>query len=107
MNRGEIWWVAFSGSVGGEIQKERPAIVISNDASNQRLNRIQVVPVTSQTRTVHAGETIVAVAGKEAKALAHQLATVSKLRVSNQLGALSRADLARVELAIKRQLGLG
>jgi len=107
MNRGEIWWVAFSGSVGGEIQKERPAIVISNDASNQRLNRIQVVPVTSQTRTVRAGEALVMVGGKEAKALAHQLATVSKLRVSNQLGTLSRADLAHVELAIKRQLGLG
>ncbi|MGI4752721.1 MAG: type II toxin-antitoxin system PemK/MazF family toxin [Janthinobacterium lividum] len=47
MKRGEIWWLNFDPSVGGEINKIRPAIIISNDAANEVLNRIQVIPLTS------------------------------------------------------------
>ena len=44
MNRGEVWWVNFDPSIGGEIQKRRPAIIVSNDVANRHLNRVQVVP---------------------------------------------------------------
>ncbi len=47
MKRGEVWWVNFDPSVGGEIQKKRPAVILSNDASNKHLNRAQVIPLTS------------------------------------------------------------
>ena len=46
--QGEVWWVAFDPSVGGEIQKTRPALVISNNAANAALNRVIVIPMTSQ-----------------------------------------------------------
>jgi len=39
MNRGEVWWVNFEPSIGGEIRKKRPVVIISNDASNKYLNR--------------------------------------------------------------------
>jgi len=48
MLRGEVWWVNFDPSLGGEIQKTRPAVIVSNNASNRVLNRLQVLPITSQ-----------------------------------------------------------
>ena len=53
MKRGEVWWVNFEPSVGGEIRKVRPAVIVSNDAANKFLNRVQVVPITSRTDRVY------------------------------------------------------
>ncbi len=106
MTRGEVWWVDFDPSVGGEIQKRRPAIVLSNDAANQHLNRIQVVPLTSNTGRVYPGEALVNFAGGRSKAMADQLTTVSKKRFSSKAGELSLADLRAVENAVRVQLAL-
>jgi len=53
MLRGEVWWVNFDPSLGGEMRKARPAVIVSNNASNRTLNRIQVVPITSRTDRVY------------------------------------------------------
>ena len=106
MLRGEIWWVNFDPSVGGEIKKKRPAVVLSNDPSNKFLNRIQVVPLTSNIEKVYPSEAMVTVKGKKSKAVADQIATVSKQRVFKKLSKLSKADLIEVERAVCLQLGI-
>jgi mRNA interferase MazF len=106
MKRGEVWWVNFDPSVGGEIQKKRPAVIVSNDSSNKFLNRLQVVPLTSKVEKVFPSEALIEINGKKGKAAADQVTTVSKLRLSNILGKLSEADVKKVEKAIGTQLGL-
>lgn len=83
MKRGEVWWINFEPSVGGDIKKKRPAAVVSNDASNRFLNRVQVVPLTSKFERLYPSESYVFLRGKQQKAMADQLATVSKARLED------------------------
>lgn len=103
MKRSEVWWVNFEPSVGGEIKKKRPAVIVSNDAANKFLNRVQVVPLTSKTDRLYPSEALVTFEGKESKAMADQLATVSKQRLFKRAGTLSEEDMLKVSGAIKIQ----
>ena len=106
MKRREVWWVNFDPSIGGEIKKKRPAIIISNDAANKFLNRVQVVPLTSKTERIYPSEAVVVFQGEERKAMADQLATVSKARLFRRAGILSQEDMHKIEEAIKIQLDI-
>jgi mRNA interferase MazF len=101
-----VYWVDFDPSRGGEIQKRRPALIVSNDAANRVQNRVQVVPLTSSVGTVHRWEALVHVSGIPSKALADQIRTVAKERLTGLAGVLSPREVLAVEQALRVQLDL-
>jgi mRNA interferase MazF len=98
--------VDFEPSIGGEIRKHRPAIIVSNDAANYYLNRVQVVPITSNSDRIYPSEAYVTFRGKKSKAMADQVTTVSKKRLIKSAGTISSTEMEGVRKAIATQLDL-
>ncbi|MBI3916162.1 MAG: type II toxin-antitoxin system PemK/MazF family toxin [Betaproteobacteria bacterium] len=106
MKRGEVWWVDFEPAMGSEIRKTRPAVIVSNDASNGAMSRVQVIPVTSNTSKLYVFESRIEVKGAQGKAMADQIMTADKQRLKKRIGRVSPSEMLGIERAIKVQLGI-
>lgn len=109
--RGEIYWVELDPTVGSEISKTRPALIISNDVGNQYADRVIVAPILSgNTDKIYPFEVLLpadeAGLGKASKVLLDQIRTVDKQRLHNKIGALSSERMEEVNLAIRRSLAV-
>jgi mRNA interferase MazF len=92
--------------IGTELQKTRPAVIVSNDAMNQFSQRVVVVPVTSNVDHCYPGEALVTVKGKPARALGDQLRSIDKARLRGRLDTLIMGELQQVEEALRITLSL-
>ena len=107
MKRGEIWWANLDPTIGSEIKKRRPCVIISNDASNRAQSRVQVAPMTSaHPARVFPWEARIALSGRDSKALADQIRTVSKRRLVSLAGVANAAEMSALEDALRFQLAL-
>ena len=106
VTRGDVWWVEFDPAVGSEINKTRPAVIVSNDIANQFLARVVVVPLTSNVSRVYPGEAIVNVNDNKNKAMTDQIMSADKSRLKNKITTLSISDMVSIETAMKRFFGL-
>ena len=106
MKRGEVWWVNFEPALGSETQKVRPAVIISNDASNKALSRVVVVPFTSNISRVYPCNVLVDVGGRTGKLMADQIMTADKNRLKKYISVLNSVDIAKVEETVRMYLEL-
>jgi mRNA interferase MazF len=110
IKRGEIYWVNLDPTLGSEIRKTRPALVVSNDANNMNAGTVTVLPITSNVSRVYPFEVLLpagSCGNKEAcKTKADQIRTVDKRRLGKPMGFASSAVLAAAEHAMRLHLGL-
>lgn len=98
-------------TIGSEIAKTRPAVVISNDIGNQYSMRVIVAPITSsRSERTYPFEVVLepGEAGLErtSKVLLDQIRTLDKRRLGRQLGALSAESMLKIDRAIHLSLAL-
>lgn len=109
--RGEIYWVHLDPTIGSEIAKTRPALVISNDIGNQFAERVIVAPISSSgTASVYPFEVLLEPVDsglpKASKVLLDQIRTVDKQTLGNRIGAVSHARMQEVDAAVRLSLGV-
>ena len=111
MKRGDIYFANLDPTVGSEIRKKRPVLIVSNNANNAAASTITVIPMTSNTTKVHAFEVLLEMKDtgllKCSKAQCHQVRTISKLRIqSKQVGAIDKNIMSKIHAALKLHLAL-
>jgi len=104
--RGDVFWVNFDPTVGTEIKKIRPAIILSNNLFNRYLPRLLVVPLTSNVERIFDFDAIVQVQGKKGKAMLDQVRAIDKTRLGKKIGSITAEELRDVERALKEVFAL-
>ncbi|MGG6240811.1 type II toxin-antitoxin system PemK/MazF family toxin [Nodosilinea sp. AN01ver1] len=111
MKRGEIYYADLNPVVGSEVAKQRPVLIVSNNANNRAASTVTVVPLTSQVSRVYPFEVLLPAADsgllKPSKAQVQQIRTISKQRiVGRQVGRLASSPMERIDAALKLHLNL-
>jgi mRNA interferase MazF len=115
MRRGEIWQVDLDPAPGSESNKQRPAVIVSNDRANAtaaRLGRgvVTVVPMTSNVAKIYPFQVFLAAAATglavDSKAQAEQIRSVAAERLRRRIGRVSPAQLAELDQALRLHLEL-
>ena len=111
MKRGEIYYANLSPTVGSEIDKRCPVLIVSNDANNRASNTLTILPITSNTSRVYPFEVLLesraSSLAKPSKVQAQQIRTISKQRLDEaRLGRLSAEIMQIVDAAIRLHLQL-
>lgn len=111
IKRGDIVYADLSPTVGSEINKRRPVLVVSNNANNRAASTLTVLPITSSLTRIFPFEVALSCADsglpKDSKAQAQQIRTISKERIqSRPVGRLAAAKLQEIDAAIRLHLAL-
>ena len=104
--RGEVWWVALDPTLGSEIRKTRPCVVIGTNVLNERRLTVVIVPLSSGSQAAPPLLIPVVCAGRRAVAVIDQVRAVTKERFTRRLGELSPEELAAVEDGLRLVLEL-
>jgi mRNA interferase MazF len=105
--RGDIWWVALDPTLGSEIRKTRPCIVMSVKMLNERRRTVIVVPLSSSPTSSPPILIPISCDGRPAAAVSDQIRAVAKERLRRRLGAVTTEEMAALEDGLRQIMQLG
>ena len=112
LKKGEIYFANLDPTMGAEIKKIRPVLIVSNDLNNQFSPLITVIPLTSQIDRIYPAEVVLTQAAtmlnKDSKAQCHQIRTISKMRIqtTTPAGKIDKALMQQIHQAIQLHLDI-
>lgn len=104
--RGEIWWVRLDPTLGSEIAKTRPCLVLSTNIVNDRRRAVVVIPLSTSPRPSPPILVSVHHAGHDVVAVIDQIRAIAKERLLKHISDISPEDLQAVETAVRQILEL-
>jgi mRNA interferase MazF len=112
MKKGEIFFANLAPTLGSEVKKTRPVLIVSNDVNNKISSLLTVIPLTSQTDKVYPFEVFLdkkhSKLSKDSKAQCNQIRTISKIRLQagKPVGKITSALMEKIHQAIQLHLGI-
>lgn len=104
--RGDVFWVNLDPTLGSEINKKRPCLIVSNNVGNRVSFRVIVAPITSSVKQVYPFEIKVTIQGREGKILLDQIRSVDKQRLAGKILSLDDELMRLMDKALKISLAL-
>lgn len=108
--RGEVYYVNFDPTIGVEIKKTRPALIIQNDVGNIHSQATIVAAITSASREIFPYEVFLKAGEgglqKDSIVLLNQIRTIDKKRLGKRIGILSSEAMEKIDNAVKISIGL-
>jgi mRNA interferase MazF len=115
MRRGDVYWVDLDPAMGSEVNKTRPAVIVSNDAANRAAERkgngiVTVVPITSNIDRVFPFQVLLAASNcglpSDSKAQAEQVRALAYERLRSRIGTVPATNLRQIDEALRLHLSL-
>jgi mRNA interferase MazF len=111
IKRGEIYLVSLDPSIGREISKTRPGLVVSNNKNNQYSGTVTILPITSKNlKEIYPFEVLLPKWSgnlpKDSKAKADQIRTIDKRRIVKLIGSLDKEEMNKIDKAMEIHLAL-
>jgi len=107
LRRGEVYWVRLDPTVGSEINKTRPSVIVSNNAQNRATSRFIVAPMTTSVTRIYPYEVAVTIKGAKSKVMLDQIRTVDYQRIGTKLGKLTNEEIEKINNVLRLVLELG
>jgi len=106
MKRGEVWWINLDPTIGAEIRKKRPCVLVGATPVNQARRTVVVVPLSTSGKARPPLAIPVTCLGKSVVAVSDQIRAVDKTRMIEMAGMLTEADMAALDEGLRRVLVL-
>ena len=105
MQRYEVYFADLNPTLGSEICKVRPVVVVSQNAMNKNLETVVVCPLTSSLHPAWRSRLQISCAGKPAEIAVDQIRTISRNRLRQKIDSLSKADISQLRKLISEMYG--